>query len=267
MKLKFVIFFFAMFPVNLFADIKAVDNTAKVIRNKLFKYDLLLNSSHTNFHHIIIKKFCFSKSDKLPAIALCSMEYACPSSKFNREIFLKSIACTVNCVNEIILEHRRLLRTVIKNGIANLSEKEKSYFRMICSFYQSKEVNELLKRVAPVPLSMAVAQAALESGFCGSKYIFHRNAFFGMMESMTKLLEFDTVFESAIAYAKTLNVNTCYRKFREERMAMMKNSQKIDGVKLSNYLNRYSTEKKYVRRVLALIREYSLSDLDQIYKS
>ncbi len=247
----------------------AVDSP-KIIRDTLFKFNLL-NKSHNSIHHTILKDIdlCNVNYANLPALALCSIKQINASNKSDRELFIKSIASTVKYVNKIILEHRKfifLVKDKKKNNVS-LSENEKKKFSMICSFYQSSKLEELLERVAPVPNSLAVAQAILESGFGSHDFMRNKNAFFGMMKDCHQLYSFDTLLESVVAYTKTLNANLCYKQFRKERADLIRRSQKIDGIKLSKFLGKYYVSKIYNQQVLMLIKEYNLAEFDQSYRS
>lgn len=258
-KFAFLVVFVLFSTYSIFAK-----PDPKIIRNTLFKYKSLLNKNHNALYHKILQGIDFNMLSKgVPGLALCSVRCTSTSSSSNREMFIKSMAAVVNCLNKVILEHREFIK-LVKKKRGDLSDKEKSHFEMICSFYQSKNINELLERVAPVPVSMAIAQAALESGFGSCEYMNSRNAVFGIMQTSNKLVEFDTVFEAAIAYAKTLNVNNCYKRFRKERRLMMVKSQLIDGAKLSGYIRKYSTNPSYQKHILSLIKKYSLASLDRI---
>jgi uncharacterized FlgJ-related protein len=234
------------------------------VRDTLFKCKILLNKNCNEVLFGLLKKINFTKNNEMliPSLAICSLKHTGKPSKADREMFLKSMAASVNCVNKIITEHRRFVINV-RNKKFRLTPREKEHFRMICEFYGTSKIDELLVRIAPVPVSLAVAQAALESGFGSDKHIHLNNAFFGMMKNSRQLYSFDSVFESTIAYAKTLNVNGCYRNFRKQRSSMIRNLQKIDGVKLSGYLQNYYVSKVYRQQVLTLIKEYSLDNLDR----
>lgn len=245
-------------------------NNPKVIRDTLFKFNQI-NRFHSSIYHSILKDIdlCNINYAKLPALALCSIKQINASNKSDRELFIKSIASTIKYVNKIILEHREfilLVKDKKKNNIS-LSEDEKKKFSMICSFYQSNNIEELLERVAPVPNSLAIAQAILESGFGSHDFMRNKNAFFGMMKDRKQLYSFDTLLESVVAYTKTLNANLCYKQFRRERAALIRKSQKIDGIKLSRFLGKYYVSKIYNRQVLTLIKEYNLTEFDQSYRS
>lgn len=241
---------------------------SRAIRDELFKCKQLLNRNHAAIHSNILRGINFRRADSrtIPPLALSTVRKINAESKTERELFLKHMVAAIKCVNKIITEHRDLVLLVKKQNASHLSEIQRKKFSMICSFYRTSNVDELLRRVAPVPVSLAAAQAALESGFGSDKYIQGANAYFGMMKNKTQLYSFDTVFESAIAYAKTLNVNGYYKRFRNERFNMIKSSKKIDGIKLCAFIEKYCVKKEYRRRVISLIREYNLASFDQSYK-
>ncbi|MDR3179534.1 MAG: glucosaminidase domain-containing protein [Holosporaceae bacterium] len=239
---------------------------SRTIRNKLFKYQAL-NRKHDAIYHEILKKISLQKDKRIPGIALCSIKRTNSTSKTDREMFIKAMAAVLGYVNMIILEHRACVLAVHKknNKKIKLTEQEKEMFSMICSFYQSQDIDTLLKKVAPISVSLGVAQASLESGFGSSPIMHKNNAFFGMMLDKTRLLSFDTLFESAIAYAKTLNVHPHYKEFRESRNKMLYGSRTIDGTKLAETITKYCEKKVYKNRLLQLMKEYNLKSLDRAY--
>lgn len=239
------------------------------IRDSLFKCKYLTQEHQRDYlnHTKTLRNINFRQANchTIPPIALSSMARGRSSSKADREMFIKSIIAAIKCVNQVIMEQRALVVLVKKKGLGNLSEEQKEKFQMICSFYQTSKLDELLKRVAPLPVSMAAAQASIESGFGSCKFMHDAKAYFGIMKNRTQLYSFDSVFESVIAYAKTLNVNRSYRNFREERAKMLNASQKIDGTKLCEFIGRYCVKKEYSQRLKVLMKEYKLWGFDQTF--
>ncbi|MDR2068084.1 MAG: glucosaminidase domain-containing protein [Holosporaceae bacterium] len=232
-------------------------------RDRLFQCALVSKILDRECHGILRK--IALRDGKIPNFPLERIPLTDSQRQYDMDFFMKSIAATVNCVNKNILRQRKFVKLVQdkrRSGI-QLTKGEEEYFAMICEFYQTKNIDDLLIRVAPVPVSLAVAQAALESGFGKDRTIHSMNAYFGLARTKDKLISFDSLYKSAVAYAKTLNVNLCYREFRRQRAAMISNSQKIDGAKLSPSLKLYGTDKNYRNSVQKIIIFHGLASLDR----
>ena len=237
--------------------------TARQIRDEIFKCNVT-SKLYDPVHDKILNKTKLNDMHGI-SLALCSTNKMNSKNRHDRELFIKSIIAVTNWVNDRIIEQRNFVLSVqkkMKNGL-ELSPNEKEKFSMICSFYQTKKIDELLLRVAPIPISLAVAQAAIESGFGSNALIHKHNAFFGMMKDSKNLLSFNTLLESTIAYSKTLNVNSLYKQFRQKRADMTAKSETIDVGKLSDSLKMYSENACYHTLLMQLIKEYDLSSFDK----
>ncbi|MDR2107313.1 MAG: glucosaminidase domain-containing protein [Holosporaceae bacterium] len=207
------------------------------------------------------------KSDlkKIPHFALKKIPLTRLNSSKEKRFFMKVIASVAGKVNDIVEEHRKIVLSVAKKREKSikLTRNEAELFDKICRFYQTKNISKLLLRVAPVPLSLAVAQAVLESRYGGDRTIRRLNAYFGLMKASDYLIKFDNLFNAAIAYVKTLNVNENYKEFREQRAIMIAKTGTADGLQLAPLLKNYGSDKKYVQLISELIRLYDLSVLDK----
>lgn len=140
------------------------------------------------------------------------------------------------------------------------------------------EWEELLRRVDAVPPSLALAQAALESGWGTSRYAQQGNAVFGQMswksgsgiiptdrhpDAAHEVRRFAQLSESVGAYLHNLNTNRHYAKFRIRRADIQASGQTPSGMELAKYLDRYSEEgRKYIDEVRGIIETNLLLEMD-----
>lgn len=242
----------------------SVADSPQEIRDKLFKCHLL-NDAQDEKNHLILKSICI-RNGKIPHLAISSVPNVNSYIKEDRELFIKLIVSTTNLVNKIIMEQRAFLRYV-KNKKSTLSPNEQEKFRMICAFYQSKDIGALLEKVVPIPVSLSVAQASLESQYGSIQNIRSKNAYYGLAQSGNRLFSFDALYKSVIAYAKTLNVNPAYKVFRQKRMEMISRGEPVNGQTLSTFITKkYGTDKNYQNLVNQLMQENDLRRFDQIYR-
>jgi Bax protein len=143
--------------------------------------------------------------------------------------------------------------------------------------------DELLMRLDIVPVSLALAQAAEESGWGTSRFAAEGNALFGQWswdDSAIKPLAqrggmgnygiaaFETPLESVRAYMHNLNTHQAYAELRERRAELRRESETISGWELANTLTRYSERgAAYVDTLHTIMRVNRLADADDAYLS
>ena len=105
-------------------------------------------------------------------------------------------------------------------------------------------------RMDIIPVSVAIAQAANESGWGTSRFALEGNALFGQWtwskkgispknkdpDQGHKILQFQILKASVRAYKNNLNTHNAYQEFREARAQLRQEEEKIDGLKLVKYL-------------------------------
>lgn len=146
------------------------------------------------------------------------------------------------------------------------------------------DVRRLRRRVAPVPVSLALAQAAIESGWGTSRFAKEGNAAFGQWVwnedagivpgarregASHAVRNFENLSESVRAYVRNLNTHNAYRDFREQRALQMAAGEEGDfgasGTQLAATLIRYSERReKYVAELRAVIRVNKFETLQDI---
>ncbi|WP_186291195.1 glucosaminidase domain-containing protein [Nitrospirillum viridazoti] len=143
------------------------------------------------------------------------------------------------------------------------------------------DLDALLRRVDVVPVSMALAQAAEESGWGTSRFAQHGNALFGQLtwseeekEGITprnrhpgdtsRFRKFEDLLECVRVYMQNLNTHDAYAQFRATRASLRRQGKPLDTMLLLNTLDKYSElGPVYVKAVRSLIRTNNLRDFDQ----
>ena len=147
--------------------------------------------------------------------------------------------------------------------------------------YGSSDSNlgNLLVRVDIIPISLALAQAAIESGWGTSRYSREGNAVFGQytfdeskglkprdrnknQEFFIK--KFSNLSESVRSYLKNINTHLAYADFREERKKLRMNGENLSGYKLVNFLKDYSERREfYIKDVKEIITSNNFQKFDK----
>lgn len=144
-----------------------------------------------------------------------------------------------------------------------------------------KEHQQLMRRIGHVPPSLALAQAAKESGWAISRFSTEKHAYFGRVgvvpkrtlsgHALKRNSESNmTVFNTPLAAVKqyVLNVNTQpnYSEFRAKRLRLNKQGRPVTGLALASTLKGFAKQGEvYVDTIKSLIRFYQLEDTDEGY--
>ena len=141
---------------------------------------------------------------------------------------------------------------------------------------RDRDIAELKLRMDKIPVSLALAQAAKESGWGTSRFALEGNAMFGQWTygkdgikpkdsegKGHKILKFPMLRSSIVAYQRNLNTHKAYSDFRSKRAELRKNNKKISGLDLVIYLESYAaTGKEYVKTLKNIISQNKLTDFD-----
>ena len=128
-----------------------------------------------------------------------------------------------------------------------------------------------------IPTSIALAQAAKESGWGTSRFALEGNALFGQWtwsgEGLKpkdsekneghKVMKFNVLQASVRAYQRNINTHSTYKEFRKERAKLRDQGKPLDSLILSKHLNKYAeTGEKYVEVLKQIIKQNNLQDFD-----
>ena len=191
-----------------------------------------------------------------------------------KDIFIATLLPILLAESERIARLRVRLEDVVRlaEAGATLSESDRAWLGRLAEQFKvdAGDFDELLLRVDSVPPSLAIAQAALESGWGTSRVARVSQALFGHTTGVWRdgadqpdLRRFATLSEAVAAYVENRNTNRAYVRVRAARAAMRRNGGELDAHALANHLLRYSERgADYVRDVRALIRTNELLAFD-----
>ena len=129
-----------------------------------------------------------------------------------------------------------------------------------------------------IPVSLAIAQAAKETGWGTSRFAQEGNALFGQWtwsgEGLKpkdadkneghKVMKFNVLQASVRAYQRNLNTHSTYKNFRLARAELRDIGKPLDSLILSEYLDEYAeTGNQYVEVLKKIIKQNNLKDFDE----
>ncbi len=204
---------------------------------------------------------------------------ALQSTKLKKETFIKIVLPLIVAENERILEDREKLLVLSNKKFT--TDLEKQWIRQKLLEYKVKKGNlkELIVRMDIIPTSIALAQAAKESGWGTSRFALEGNAIFGQWtwsgqgiapldresNKNHKILKFPILRASVKAYQNNLNTHKSYSKFRQKRLTLRDKNKKIKGLELTETLNNYAqTGSEYTKKLNQIIKQNRLMDFEPV---
>ena len=198
--------------------------------------------------------------------------------KTKKETFLQIVLPLVVAENEKIETDRNYLLKVIRD---NDSSEKLQWLKRKFKEYKVKDgdINELIEKVDIVPTSIALAQAAKESGWGTSRFALEGNAIFGQWtwdgvgiepldksdDQSHKILKFPILRASVKAYITNLNTHPSYKNFREKRLMLRQSNKALSGIDLIHELENYAeTGKEYTRILEQIIEQNDLQEFESV---
>jgi len=199
------------------------------------------------------------------------------STKKRKEFFIQIVLPLVLKENNNIRLDRKMLFNIINKS--NNTQLEKKWLEKKYKQYGviSKDLSVLKVRMDEVPVSLAIAQAAKETGWGTSRFAQEGNALFGQWtwsgEGLKpkeadenkghKVMKFNVLQASVRAYQRNLNTHRSYENFRLARAQLRDAGKKLDSIILSQFLDNYAeTGNQYVEVLQKIIKQNNLKDFD-----
>ncbi len=199
--------------------------------------------------------------------------------KERKQAFFNYLRPAIEYRNQLNAERQKLLGAVALRQQLGLpfSTADEEFLAMLRERYKVKEdvstadaIVILQRRLGRIPESLVLAQAALESGWGGSRFARKANNLFGQWcytkgcglvpsrrnsGAAHEVQKFDTVYDAITAYYRNLNTHPAYQHVREIREEARAKQQPLQGVELATGLERYSERgEEYIKEVQQVIR-------------
>jgi len=199
-------------------------------------------------------------------------------TKLKRELFIKIVLPLILHENNKITEDRKRLFKILGKNFNTAGERVWLKRRFKEYKIDDGDLSKLKMRMDIIPVSLALAQAANESGWGTSRFALEGNALFGQWtwskkgispknkdpNKSHKVLQFQVLKASVRAYKNNLNTHNAYQEFREARAKLRQEGKVIIGLELTKYVKNYaSIGMKYVEILEDIITRNSLTDFDK----
>ncbi len=200
------------------------------------------------------------------------------NTKKRKELFIKIVLpLVVKENNKIRIDRKRLFTILSKNSNTDI---EKRWLQKKYKQYGVKlnDLSTLKIRMDEIPVSLAIAQAAKETGWGTSRFALKGNALFGQWtwsgEGLRpknaekgedhKVMKFHSLQLSVRAYLRNLNTHSSYRDLRKARTELRNKNKSLDSIVLSNHLDKYAeTGTEYIKVLQKIIKQNNLKDFDE----
>ncbi len=199
------------------------------------------------------------------------------NTKKRKEFFIQIVLPLILKENNNIRLDRKTLFNIINKS--NNTKIEKKWLKNKFKQYgiPSKDLSILKIRMDEIPVSLAIAQAAKETGWGTSRFAQEGNALFGQWtwsgEGLKpkeadgnkghKVMKFNVLQASVRAYQRNLNTHSSYENFRLARAQLRDSKRPLDSIILSQFLKNYAeTGNQYVEVLQKIIKQNNLKDFD-----
>ena len=261
---------------NLFEDIFSIEEVpTDTVRLSANTINQLFKDTKYNLENVRKNKIVKPINLSLLPSEIRNIE----STKKKKNLFIKIVLPLIlEENNRIKFDRKKLFKILNKN---KNSDAEKRWLNSKFKQYGvlNKDLSTLKVRMDIVPVSLAIAQAAKESGWGTSRFAIEGNALFGQWtwsgegikpagidsEEKHKVMRFKVLKASVRAYQRNLNTHGSYKEFRSERANMRDSDQELDSLILADFLDKYAaTGKEYTKIIKQIIKQNNLQDFDKV---
>ncbi len=199
------------------------------------------------------------------------------NSKKRKNMFIKIVLpLIVKENNKIRIDRKRLFTILNKNSNTEIEKKwlDKKYKQY---GVRLNDLSTLKIRMDEIPVSLAIAQAAKETGWGTSRFALQGNALFGQWTwsgeglkpknaeegKQHKVMKFHSLQLSVRAYLRNLNTHSSYKNLRKARTELRNQNKALDSIILAKHLDKYAeTGNQYIEVLKKIIEQNNLKDFD-----
>lgn len=221
----------------------------------------------------ILNTFCFGSS-------FPSSYYNIKDTSTLKKRFVFIMLPIIKQENEKILQDRDFIKNTLGESIFLINQTNIKRLIALKRKYKIARIYDLrayLRKIDIIPPSLALAQAAIESGWGKSRFAKEANNLFGqwtysgigMIPSQRedgathRIRIFNDLNDSVANYMLNLNIGWAYTDFRIKRYELRSYDKEIDGYILADTLSMYSSAgQEYIDKVKHMINSEGFSKFD-----
>ena len=172
-----------------------------------------------------------------------------------KQSFINLVLPLIVASNDELVQRRNAVKAAFDAKNRAMLEKWAVLYRVDPEKLDDAELaKQLLRRVDTIPVALALAQAAIESGWGTSRFALQGNALFGQWawtesagirplaasNERAVVRSFGSLLESVRAYMHNLNTHPSYQRFRLARQRLSPQNKTVKAGTLVNYLDSYA---------------------------
>jgi Bax protein len=204
-----------------------------------------------------------SSMSATPAIVMVPADFArriperhsALSGADQKQSFINLVLPLIVASNDELVQRRNAVKAAFDAKDRAMLEKWAVLYRVDPEkLDDAKLAKQLLRRVDTIPVALALAQAAIESGWGTSRFALQGNALFGQWawtesagirplaasNERAVVRSFGSLLESVRAYMHNLNTHPNYQRFRLARQRLSPQNKTIKAGTLATYLDSYA---------------------------
>ncbi|MBT3281216.1 MAG: mannosyl-glycoprotein endo-beta-N-acetylglucosamidase [Campylobacteraceae bacterium] len=225
----------------------------------------------------------FLSSVTLHATGLPNSYYQIKDIKKQKQEFFDILSPMIEKETKKVLRDRAFVKNYFNSGLFGFRHDGLGMIKLmeIKKHYRIKDLynfEEYLLRVDTIPISIILAQAALESGWGKSRFVKKANNIFGQWtytgkglipkgrkEGQNHKIKIFKSLQSAIkAYLRNINTGWAYKSLRKTRSKLRKDNVKINGLDLyKEYIYYSQIREEYLKRLKKMILQNDLLKYDE----